>query len=193
MALITKPNTFSAGAVIVASEHNDNFDTIYNLVNANIDNANINASAAIATSKVDWTSGDINISKSSTTTDILTVTGNSLTSGSLALFTSSGALTDAAVKIVSTGASSTGETLFIDTDATGNCESIFIDSEATTVTSGIINIDAVITTGTILDIDGGGAITTGTLARFYVNAAGNGDCSLVKIINNVLSPDMTEQ
>lgn len=30
MALISKPNTFSAGATIIASEHNDNFDTIYN-------------------------------------------------------------------------------------------------------------------------------------------------------------------
>ena len=41
MALVTKTFTFSAGAVIVASEHNTNFDTLYNLVNGNLDNANI--------------------------------------------------------------------------------------------------------------------------------------------------------
>lgn len=52
MATITKPNTFSAGATIVAAEHNDNFDTIYNDYNGNITNANISASAAIADTKL---------------------------------------------------------------------------------------------------------------------------------------------
>jgi hypothetical protein len=57
MGLISKPNTFSAGAVIVASEHNANFDEVYNLVNGSISNANISASAAIATSKLDFSGG----------------------------------------------------------------------------------------------------------------------------------------
>lgn len=52
MALISKPFTFSAGATIVASEHNSNFDTLINLVNGNIDNANIGASAAIVDTKL---------------------------------------------------------------------------------------------------------------------------------------------
>jgi len=52
MALISKTNTFSAGAVIVASEHNDNFDTIYNDYNGNITNANVAAGAAIADTKL---------------------------------------------------------------------------------------------------------------------------------------------
>ena len=52
MATIAKPNTFSAGAVIVASEHNSNFDTIYNDYNTNITNVNISASAAIADTKL---------------------------------------------------------------------------------------------------------------------------------------------
>lgn len=52
MATITKPNTFSAGAVIVASEHNSNFDTIYNDYNGNITNVNIAAAAAIADTKL---------------------------------------------------------------------------------------------------------------------------------------------
>ena len=52
MASITKPATFSAGATIIASEHNDNFDTIYNDHNTNITNVNISASAAIVDTKL---------------------------------------------------------------------------------------------------------------------------------------------
>ena len=52
MALITKPNTFTAGAVIVAAEHNSNYDTVYNDYNGNITNANIAAGAAIDASKL---------------------------------------------------------------------------------------------------------------------------------------------
>ena len=52
MATISKPNTFSAGAIIVASEHNENFDTIYNDYNGGITNANISASAAIVDTKL---------------------------------------------------------------------------------------------------------------------------------------------
>lgn len=52
MSLVTKPYTFTAGAVIVAAEHNSNFDTIYNDYNGNIDNDNIKSSAAIEDSKL---------------------------------------------------------------------------------------------------------------------------------------------
>lgn len=52
MALVNKPYTFSAGASIVASEHNSNYDTIYNEFNGSISNANISASAAISDSKL---------------------------------------------------------------------------------------------------------------------------------------------
>jgi len=52
MSTITKDNTFSAGATIVASEHNANFDTIYNDYNGSITNANISASAAIVDTKL---------------------------------------------------------------------------------------------------------------------------------------------
>lgn len=56
MSIITKPNSFSAGGTIVASEHNDNFNTIYNEFNGNISNANISNSAAIAYSKLNLSS-----------------------------------------------------------------------------------------------------------------------------------------
>ena len=52
MAIVAKPSTFSAGATIIASEHNNNFDTIYNAFNGNIDNNNIANSAGIADSKL---------------------------------------------------------------------------------------------------------------------------------------------
>ena len=90
MSTITKPNTFSAGAVIVAAEHNSNFDTIYNDYNGNITNANLSASAALAASKLNlstiaqtiaMSSVAINFAKgsdiaSATTTDIGAMTGN---------------------------------------------------------------------------------------------------------------------
>ena len=55
MALVTKPNTFVDGATIYASEHNDNFDGIYNDYNGNISNANISATANIDESKIAFT------------------------------------------------------------------------------------------------------------------------------------------
>ena len=52
MGLITKSFTFSTGSTIKASEHNTNLDTLYTLVNGNLDNANIDASAAIVSTKL---------------------------------------------------------------------------------------------------------------------------------------------
>lgn len=47
MSLISLPWTFTVGAVIVASQHNSNFNTIYNDYNGGITTANISASAGI--------------------------------------------------------------------------------------------------------------------------------------------------
>jgi hypothetical protein len=52
MGIISKAYTFTAGAVIIASEHNTNFDDIYNEFNGNIDNANIKANAGIVDTKL---------------------------------------------------------------------------------------------------------------------------------------------
>lgn len=52
MATIIKTFTFSSGAIISASEHNTNFDTLYTLVNGNIDNGNIKTAAGIVYSKL---------------------------------------------------------------------------------------------------------------------------------------------
>ena len=50
--LISKPYTFSPSTVIRSSEINSNYDTLYTLVNGNIDNDNIDASAEIAYTKI---------------------------------------------------------------------------------------------------------------------------------------------
>lgn len=47
MSLISIPNTFTVGQVIVASQHNSNFSTIYTDYNGNIDRTNLSASAGI--------------------------------------------------------------------------------------------------------------------------------------------------
>lgn len=60
MSIINIPFTFSAGAVIVASQHNTNFSTIYSDYNGGITNANIDPSAAITYSKLSLTGGIVN-------------------------------------------------------------------------------------------------------------------------------------
>lgn len=52
MGLIAVPNTFSAGELIIAAEHNQNFTTIYSEFNGNISNANISDTAAIVDTKL---------------------------------------------------------------------------------------------------------------------------------------------
>ena len=52
MAILVKPYTFSAGATIIAAQHNSNFDTLFNDYNGNIDNTNISNSANIADTKL---------------------------------------------------------------------------------------------------------------------------------------------
>jgi hypothetical protein len=56
MAIVVKPNTYVAGQTITAAGQNANEDTLYNLVNGNIDTANISSSAGILTSQIAWTS-----------------------------------------------------------------------------------------------------------------------------------------
>lgn len=47
MGLVSKTYTFSAGAVIVAAQHNTDFDTLYNLVNGTLDTNNLASNAGI--------------------------------------------------------------------------------------------------------------------------------------------------
>lgn len=52
MATVTRTYSYSDGAVIVAAQHNTNENTLFDLVNGNIDNANIKANAGIVASKL---------------------------------------------------------------------------------------------------------------------------------------------
>ena len=70
MALITKPYTFSNGATIIASEHNSNLDTLYNLVNGGLDTANLSPTALIALSQISFSQA-------------ITMTGNITMSGAI--------------------------------------------------------------------------------------------------------------
>ena len=79
MALIIKNFTFAAGATIIASEHNDNYDTIFNEINGSLDNANISASADIAGSKLDLTSSAVAVSTTNLATAYLLATNITVT------------------------------------------------------------------------------------------------------------------
>lgn len=63
MSIIAIPNTFTVGAVIIASQHNSNFSTIYSDYNGNITDANIAPAASLSYSKM-------NLSTSIKTTDL---------------------------------------------------------------------------------------------------------------------------
>ncbi len=52
MAQVNKQHVFAADTVILASEHNENFDDIYNEFNGSISNTNISDSAAIGNTKL---------------------------------------------------------------------------------------------------------------------------------------------
>lgn len=60
MSIISIPWTFSAGAVIIASQHNSNFSTIVTDYNGFIDNNNIAAAAGIVYSKLTLTGSLVN-------------------------------------------------------------------------------------------------------------------------------------
>ena len=52
MSTITKSFTFSAGGLIIASDHNSNYDTIYNDYNGSISNVNLASNASIVDTKL---------------------------------------------------------------------------------------------------------------------------------------------
>ena len=167
MALITKPNTFSAGATIIASEHNSNFDTIYNDYNGNITNANISASAAIVDTKF------------AQLTTASKVSYSALVSGSNALDENKGS------DIASATTTDIGA-------ATGN----FVDVTGTTTITGLGTIQAgtrrivqfdgalILThNGTSLILPGNANITTaaGDVATFISLGSGNWVCTQYQV------------
>jgi hypothetical protein len=73
MGTVTKTYTFAAGNKILSAEVNSDFDTLYNLVNGNIDNDNIKANAGIVDTKLAQIS-----TASKVDTDALTTTSGAV-------------------------------------------------------------------------------------------------------------------
>ncbi len=72
---VTKPNTFSPNTIIRSSDVNQDFDTLYTLVNGNIDNNNIASGAAIDASKISGTAIISNPSSAQSISATTTFTG----------------------------------------------------------------------------------------------------------------------
>lgn len=68
MGLITKDKTWADNENVLYTDINSDFDTLYNEVNGNLDNDNIDASAAIATTKISGTA--VNLSSEQTITGV---------------------------------------------------------------------------------------------------------------------------
>ena len=77
MAIVVKPFTFSNGTVADALEVNSDFDTLYNLVNGNLDTDNLSANSvdtselvadSVDFTKIDWGSGANQVDGTETST-----------------------------------------------------------------------------------------------------------------------------
>jgi len=68
LGLVSKTYTYIAGQKIYAAQVNTNFDTLYNVINGNLDYANISDTANIAYSQLDLSAfGDIGVFIGTTT------------------------------------------------------------------------------------------------------------------------------
>jgi len=111
MAIIVKPNTFTAGTTAKAAEVNSNFDTLYNDYNGNITTVNLSSSAGIKGSQIDLSTagaiGSVAPSTGAFTTltasGTLEVTGAATLTGGVA-----GALSSDTSLELATGATVTG-------------------------------------------------------------------------------------
>ena len=86
MSTISKSYTFTNGSTILAEEHNQNFDVLYNWANGNITNSNIKSGAAISLSK-------LALSDNATFSGALTLSGAVTFSGDVVLGTAIGIVT----------------------------------------------------------------------------------------------------
>ena len=64
MGVIVKPKTWADNENVTYTDINSNFDTVYNEFNGNIEDANIDASAAIAVTKISGTAVNLSSAQS---------------------------------------------------------------------------------------------------------------------------------
>lgn len=79
MGLVTRTYSYTAGNTINPTENNTNENTLYTLVNGNIDNDNIKTAAGISYNKIDFTGSGLN--STGTITFIIDGGGAVLTTG----------------------------------------------------------------------------------------------------------------
>lgn len=117
MTVKIDPYTASNGQVIDATEINARFNQLYTLQNGGIDGTNMDLTATFA-----WT-GRHSITNTATTQNIWSITGNSLTTGTLAYLISNSSDTGTRnlVEIINDHVSATGTTaLYLQQDSSGN-------------------------------------------------------------------------
>lgn len=141
MGTVTKPNTYTAGNTILASEVNANEDTLYTLVNGNIENANIKSSAGIVESKIafDTSSGhshDGTDSKAIPKGFVFTVTGTLTTGTSVAPALVAMATQTISKVYVNVKTANTGADLIIDVNKNGTSIWATTQANRATITDG---------------------------------------------------------
>jgi hypothetical protein len=106
--IIVRPNLYVPGTVIRSAEVNDDFDTLYNDYNGNIDNSNIANTAAIEVLKLeDMLTGEIIVGNTATTRpQIVTMHGNATVAadGTVTVSGGSGSTTSVIANDVATNA-----------------------------------------------------------------------------------------
>lgn len=219
MGLVSKTYTFSAGAVIVAAQHNTNFDTLYSLVNGNVDTNNISATASIVDTQLAQittankvsgtaittgniaTSGSIAITSTATTTNPFQVIASSLTTGFAAYIYSNS--TDATARSLmrvhnDNPAASGAKCIEIIQDAAEpalqitntSATSSAIEITASSTTTNVISFSpGALTTGIALNISSANALTTGSVAYFHSASSDSNTRNIVSIVND--NPDAT--
>jgi len=112
MSTIIKPNTFSAGATIIAAEHNDNWDTLINDYNGSINNSNIASNAAISDTKLNTisTANKVNGSAITGLANLNTATAGTIPSASIPAINLAGTSTGGVIGILPGANIDTGTT-----------------------------------------------------------------------------------
>ena len=194
MGLVTRGFTFTNGTVADATEVNTNENTLYTLVNGNIDDANIDTASAFA-----WTS-------TVTTTVGLTMTANSLTTGKALLVSSSsddlGARTIVSVRQTSALASSAtafeviqaADKTAVNIDQNGDGFGVFLEHSGTTVDGIKVVADGLTTANALHIYSNSSDATTRSMSLFHNDNTSASGTAAVKIIQDAaqaaLSIDM---
>lgn len=157
-----------AGSTVASLQIRNNAQTSVFAIHATADTENMMALTSVVT-----------------TGNAITITANSLTTGTaLSVNSSATAITGAGrmLEVLHTGATSTSGILIeFDTDATD--ETVLLELDSASVSGNVLDINAASTTGVSVAIDGS-AYTTGSALVITDNSADTGTRSVVKIVQD---------